>query len=106
MERQYVEERDGGYWIAGTRVSLDSIVVAFLQGLSPDAIALEGFPILTLEQVYGALAFYLANREEIDRYLEKADQEFAALREESRRLAPQLFAKLEEAGRHPSRTRQ
>ena len=32
MAREYVEQRDGGYWIAGTRVSLDSIVYPFLRG--------------------------------------------------------------------------
>ena len=32
MSREYIEHRDGGYWIAGSRVSLDSIVYAFLEG--------------------------------------------------------------------------
>jgi uncharacterized protein (DUF433 family) len=34
--QNYVEERDGGYYIAGTRVSLDSIVHAFQDGESPE----------------------------------------------------------------------
>ncbi len=29
MDKAYVEKRDGGYWIKGTRISLDSIVYAF-----------------------------------------------------------------------------
>lgn len=29
MDKAYVENRDGGYWIKGTRISLDSIVYAF-----------------------------------------------------------------------------
>lgn len=49
MEKEYVERRDEGYWIAGTRVSLDSVVFAFLDGLSPETIAAECFPVLTLE---------------------------------------------------------
>jgi uncharacterized protein (DUF433 family) len=53
MEKQYIERRDEGYWLAGTRISLDSIVFAFLDGLSPETIAAECFPSLTLEQVYG-----------------------------------------------------
>ena len=65
METQYVEKRDGGYWIAGTRVSLDSIVIAFLEGLSPETIVAECFPVLTLEQVYGALTYYLAHQTKI-----------------------------------------
>jgi len=50
----YVESRDGGYWIRGSRVSLDSVVYRFLEGLAPDTIHSECFPTLTLEQVYGA----------------------------------------------------
>lgn len=78
MEKDYVEQRDGGFWIAGSRVSLDSIVLAFLQGLSPETIAGECFPTLTLEQTYGAIAYYLAHRAEVDAYLKQADAEFAA----------------------------
>ena len=51
---RYVAERDGGYWIADSRVSLDSIVYAFLNGQSAESIA-QSFPVLNLEQVYGAI---------------------------------------------------
>ena len=57
MAKEYVEYRDSGYWIAGTRVSLDSVVYAFLDGLSPESIV-ESFDTLMLEEIYGALAFY------------------------------------------------
>ena len=29
MHRDYIEQRNGGYYLAGTRISLDSIVYAF-----------------------------------------------------------------------------
>ena len=64
----YVEERDNGYWLADSRVALDSIVYAFLAGETAESIA-QSFPVLALEQVYGAIAFYLAHRETIDGYL-------------------------------------
>jgi len=54
MERSYIEERDAGLYIAGSRVSLDSIVYAFQQGSSPEEIQ-QDWPILSLEQVYGAI---------------------------------------------------
>lgn len=53
-----MEQVEGAYRVAGSRVSLDSIVYCFREGLSPESIA-ESFPTLTLEQVYGAIAFYL-----------------------------------------------
>ena len=54
MINQYVEFHDEGYWIRGTRISLDSIVYAFRDGLSPETIARDCFPSLSLEEVYGA----------------------------------------------------
>jgi uncharacterized protein (DUF433 family) len=67
----YVEQRDGGYWVAGTRVSLDSIVYAFHAGQTAESMA-HMFPVLSLEQVYGAVAYYLARCVEVDEYLMKA----------------------------------
>ena len=75
MAQQYVEQRDGGYWVAGTRVSLDSVVYAFLDGLSPESIV-DSFEILTLEQVYGAIAYYLGHRLDLDAYLKASEAEF------------------------------
>lgn len=91
--RTYVEPHDGGHRVAGSRVSLDSIVYAFWNGESPESIA-EAFPVLTLEQVYGAIAFYLAHREEVDAGLHAAREEAASRREESRRADPAFYRRL------------
>jgi uncharacterized protein (DUF433 family) len=96
MAREYIEQRDGGYFIKDARVSLDSVVYAFLRGESPEGIA-ESFPSLGLEQIFGALAFYIANREVVDRYLRQGQEEFEALREQARRNNPALYRKLAEA---------
>ena len=62
---KYIERRDGGYYVIGARVSLDSLVYAFRSGESPETIQ-QQFPSLSLEQVYGAIAFYLRNQAEVD----------------------------------------
>jgi len=98
MATDYVIQRDGGYFIQGTRVSLDSVVYAFLRGESPEGIA-ESFPALTLEQIVGALTFYTANREDIERYLSEAKLEFESLRRAAQRKNPTLYAKLADARR-------
>jgi uncharacterized protein (DUF433 family) len=99
MAAGYVEQREGGYYIAGSRVSLDSVVYAYLRGESPEGIV-ESFPALSLEQVFGgAVAFYLANRESMDAYLRDARAEFALMRDETRRKHPALYSKLEAARR-------
>jgi uncharacterized protein (DUF433 family) len=75
MNSPYVEERNGGYYVAGTRVSLDSVVYNHKAGASPEGIV-ESFGSLTLPKVYGALAFYLDNREGIDAYLAQGEKDF------------------------------
>jgi uncharacterized protein (DUF433 family) len=82
------------YRVAGTRVSLDSVVYSWLSGYSPEGIV-ESFPSLKLEQVHGALAYYLANREEIDEYLRQGEIEFEQLRQNLRVLNEPLYQKLE-----------
>ncbi len=99
MAKDYIEKRDGAYWVAGTRVSLDSIVYAFLRGAAPEGIA-QSFPVLGLEEVYGAIAFYLAHQAEIDELLASNDREFEELRKQTREANPALYKKLEEARQH------
>ena len=65
VERTLVERRDDSFYVAGSRVSLASIVREFQDGQSPEAIRLA-FPTLTLEQVYGAITFYLGHKDEVD----------------------------------------
>ncbi len=46
LVKRYIEQRDEGYWIEGTRISLDSVVYAFKNGESPESIA-QNFPLLS-----------------------------------------------------------
>ena len=101
MAKEYVEQHDGGYYLAGSRISLDSVVYAFLRGESPEGIA-ESFPALSMEQVFGAIAFYLEQPDTIDAYLRDGRSEFARLRDEARRNHPALYAKLEAERRSAS----
>jgi uncharacterized protein (DUF433 family) len=78
MHNAYIEQRDGGYYVAGTRISLDSVVYAFNRGDSPERI-LEEFPLLDkMSRIYGAIAFYLDHKAEIDKYLDETEREFEA----------------------------
>jgi uncharacterized protein (DUF433 family) len=83
-ENDYIEQRDGGYWIRAMPVSLDSIVYRFLEGLSPESIQSDCFPVLTLEQVYGAITYYLRNRADIDLHLRELNQKYESFREHVR----------------------
>jgi uncharacterized protein (DUF433 family) len=103
MNKQYVEQRNGGFWVTGSRVSLDSIVYGFVDGQTAESIA-QSFPVLSLEQVYGAIAFYLANRAEIDAYLAKARTDYEAKRQTARDADPAFYQKLADARRQPQAT--
>ena len=59
LTKQYVEQRDEGYWLQGTRISLDSVVYAFLDGESPESIA-QNFPLLSLEQRVHQTGYFLS----------------------------------------------
>ena len=97
MDQTYVEKRDDGYCISGTRVSLDSIVYAFRRPASPETIK-SSFPALTLEQVYGAITYYLSKQAEIDAYLRRSEEAYEATRrpnhDQLRREKPELYERL------------
>jgi uncharacterized protein (DUF433 family) len=103
MAKQYVEQRDDGYWIAGRRVSLDSVIHAYLGGQTAEGIA-QSFPVLTMEEVYGAIAFYLANRADIDSYLARAKTDFDSKRRAARENDPMFYQKLSDAQRQSTAT--
>ena len=78
------------------------MVLAFLQGLSAETIVGECFPVLTLEQVYGSIAYHLAHRAEIDSYLKQADAEFETWRQTMQGGTRELSEKLAAARRQMS----
>ena len=93
----YVEERDGGYYIAGTRIALDSIVHAFQAGEAPDEI-LRSFPLAgPLVKIYGAITFYLENKEKVEVYLKDQERRWDALRSERPKSHDPLTNRLREA---------
>src|ERR1035441_509048 len=60
--------KSGTPHIAGTGVTVRTIVRYYKLGMSPEEIAAE-YPHLSLAQVYGALAYYHANRDEMDLHM-------------------------------------
>jgi uncharacterized protein (DUF433 family) len=100
MPKEYVNYNGGAYRIADTRVSLDSLIYLFREGMSVESMV-ESYPTLTLEQVHGALAFYLGNQREIDAYLMEGQRAAESQHQQSRRTNAELIAKLQGA-RHAS----
>jgi uncharacterized protein (DUF433 family) len=70
------KQRDGGLYIRGSRISLESVVYSFKEAYAPDEIRSEHFPSLSLPQIYRAIAFYLDNQAAVDRYLTECEREW------------------------------
>jgi uncharacterized protein (DUF433 family) len=93
MGKEYIEQRDGNYYVTGTRISLDSIVYAFRRGESPETIC-QNFELLQLEEIYGAITYYLANQDSIDTYLIRQNEKWTAARRSAEPLPANLREKL------------
>jgi uncharacterized protein (DUF433 family) len=102
MGREFVENRDGSFYLIGSRVPLAHLVREFQEGESPEAIR-SHYPTLSLEQVYGAITFYLGNKGEVETDIAERrrveDEYFAAhptppdIKEKFDRMRRQMLAR-------------
>ena len=61
---------DGVVQVGKTRVTLDTVVAAFKQGMTAEEIAYR-YPSLKLADVYATIAFYLNHQQEVETYLQQ-----------------------------------
>lgn len=61
-------DADGVVRVGGTRVTLDTVVVAFQEGATAEEIVYQ-YPSLNLADVYAVIAYYLQRRPEVEAYL-------------------------------------
>jgi uncharacterized protein (DUF433 family) len=95
MSKEFVECREDSFYLVGSRVPLAHLVREFQHGESPEAIR-SHYPTLSLEQVYGAITFYLGNKEEAERDIakrERVEDEFT----KTHPAPPRLKEKVERA---------
>ena len=75
MQHEYVEVRNGGFYLIGSRISLASIVYQYRDGSAAETIR-QNFPALSLDQIHGAIAFYLGHQEQVQTYLRELDEKW------------------------------
>ena len=73
---------DGVPRVGKTRVTLDTVVSAFLDGATAEAIAHQ-YPSLDLADVYSVIAYYLRRRAEVDAYLQCQQQQAETVRKQN-----------------------
>jgi uncharacterized protein (DUF433 family) len=70
--------------IEGTRITVERIATLYRQGQTPEDIA-QTYPHLSLSQIYAALAYYHANRDEIESALAAGDAQYDELSQQDTR---------------------
>lgn len=78
-EIKLTETEAGVLRVGDSRVSLDTVIIAFNQGATPEQIV-EDYDSLELGEVYAVISYYLQNREEVEKYLAKRKVEREILR--------------------------
>jgi uncharacterized protein (DUF433 family) len=95
-----LDDAHGVIRVAGSRVTLDSVVAVFDRGGTAEEIV-QSFPTLTLADVYTVLSYVVVRRRDVDEYLTRRAQEETAAREEAEQRWPsaELRARLLARGR-------
>ena len=89
--------------VGNTRVPLDSVILSYDQGATPEEIV-SAFPSLDLADVYAVIAYYLHNQQEVTQYLAERRQRASEVREQVEGRSPTgpLRERLRAQGiRHP-----
>ena len=92
---QYVQERDGNWYVGSGRVEVYSVIAAWQQGFSPEEVR-NGFPHLSLAEIYGTILYYLEHQDEMDAFFRQVDALAALRRAEAQAAHPEFYAMMRE----------
>jgi uncharacterized protein (DUF433 family) len=93
MTEYVTRSEHGTLRVAGSRVTLASLVHVLWRGETPETIV-QAFPSLSLEQVYGATAYYLADQKQVDQEIEGLEGKWRDARAAAEVRNPALRARL------------
>ncbi len=75
--------------VGNTRITLDSIVNAFMEGETAEEIA-QQYPSLNLGDIYAVIGYYLRRKSEVEAYLQQHCQQMQRIkRNNEKRFDPQ-----------------
>jgi uncharacterized protein (DUF433 family) len=75
-------DKDGVIRVSKTRVTLDTIVGAFLEGLTAEEIAVQ-YPVVPLADVYSVIGYYLHQKKKVETYLKRREKIAAQIRRQN-----------------------
>lgn len=73
---------DGVVRVRNTRVTLDTIIMEFIEGATAEEIA-QQYPSLYLADIYSVLGYYLRRRSEVEAYLSWRQQQAEQVRRQN-----------------------
>ena len=73
---------EGAVRVGQTRVTLDTVVMAFLEGATAEEIQ-QQYPVLELSDIYSTIGYYLKHKAEVDDYLLARQQRADLVRKEA-----------------------
>ena len=80
---------DGVIRVGDTRVTLDTLIGAFKQGVTAEEIVYR-YPSLKLADVYSSIAFYLNHQGDIEEYIKRRQKQAKEIKQENQsRFDPQ-----------------
>jgi uncharacterized protein (DUF433 family) len=82
-----VENKAGDILLEGSRVFLEHVVEAFQQGKHPEDIQ-QGFPSISLADIYAVIAYYLRHRNEVERYMARQQERAVQAMADAQPYAP------------------
>lgn len=81
-ELPLITDQDGVVRVGSTRVTLDTIIMAFRDGMTPEGIV-EQYPTVQLADIYSVIGYALAHPEEVTAYLSQREVQAAKVRREN-----------------------
>lgn len=88
--------------VAGTRVTLDTVIAAYHQGGSPADIARQ-YPALDESEIYSTIGYYLRHRAQLDQYVNDRQIEAEELRKRIEKDFPPKVTREELLARQKAR---
>jgi uncharacterized protein (DUF433 family) len=85
-------DADGTIRVAGTRLTLDTVITAYRDGAPPEEIV-KRFPAISLPDAYAVIGYYLRHPQEVEAYLDARRQAADALRQEIEASGPPRFSR-------------
>jgi uncharacterized protein (DUF433 family) len=91
---------DGVIRMAKTRVTIDTVIAAFLEGATAEEIV-QQYPSLELADVYAVIGYYLRRRDEVEKYLKGRQKKAQRVRQQNEKRFDPAGLRARLLARHP-----